>query len=196
MRSISARKVTDLVSELCARAAYDLGQDVIDALQSARSTEVSDTGKEVLDMLLRNAEIAREGVFPLCQDTGMVVVFADMGQDAHITDGDLHAAIEEGVRQGYRQAYLRKSVVRRPFSARVNTGDNTPVVIHVTIVPGDRLGLMVVPKGGGSENMSYLSVLPPAMGRQGVVDFVVHCVAEAGLSRKVARLCPMGVIKG
>ena len=189
MRDISSGQVTQLVARLCKQAAYELGEDVVAALESARASEESDVGKEVLGMLLRNAEIARQGVFPLCQDTGLVVVFCDLGQDAHISGGDLGAAIEEGVRQGYREAYLRKSVVRHPFSDRDNTGDNTPVVTHVRIVPGDSCKLTVVPKGGGSENMSYLRVLPPAVGRQGVVDFVVQCVSESG-----ARPCPPVIV--
>ena len=142
-------------------------------------------GKAVLDQIIRNAEIAAQGELPLCQDTGFAVVFLELGQDVHIVGGDLYEAINEGVRKGYQEGYLRKSVVDRPFSARVNTRDNTPAVIHTEIVPGDRLKITVAPKGGGSENMSYLRMFPPAAGRQGIVDWVVECVDKSG-----ANPCP------
>jgi len=185
VRDISARELTAAVARLCIEACYNLGEDVMRALQKARQREPSPVGREVLDMILENAEIAAQGKLPLCQDTGVTVLFVELGQDVHVVDGDLNEALNEGVRQGYREGYLRKSLVERPFSARINTGDNTPAVIHTTIVPGDRVRIAVVPKGGGSENMSYLHVFPPAAGRQGVVDYVVECVDKSG-----ANACP------
>lgn len=162
-----------------------LGEDVLAALQRARAEEPSPVGQAVLDQILQNAQVARELEMPLCQDTGLTVIFAELGQDAHVVGGDLRAAITEGVRRGYQDGYLRKSVVTQPFSARVNTKDNTPPVIHFDVVSGDRLRIVIVPKGGGSENMSFLRTLVPADGRQGVIDFVVECVDRAG-----ANPCP------
>jgi len=173
------------VARLSIEACYYLGNDVVNALCKAREAEPSPLGREILDMILENAEIARRGEFPLCQDTGFTVVFVEIGQDVHIVGGDLYEAIVEGVRRGYREGYLRKSIVRQPFSARVNTGDNTPPVIHTTILPGEHIKLIVAPKGGGSENMSYLCMFPPAAGRQGITDFVVESVNKSG-----ANPCP------
>ncbi len=180
MRELEAADITAAVARLCIEANYRLGEDVLAALRQAREGEASPLGRDVLDMLLRNAEIAAQGEYPLCQDTGLAVVFVDLGQEVHVVGGDLNAAIVEGVRRGYAEGYLRKSAVSRPFSARINTGDNAPPIIHVTIVPGDRVRLLVAPKGGGSENMSYLRVLPPSKGRQGVIDFVVESVDQSG----------------
>ncbi len=157
-----------------------LGEDVLDALKKARDAEESPLARQVLDQLLENAGIAGDERIPICQDCGTAVVFLEVGQDVHIVGGDLYGAVEEGVRQGYGQGYLRKSIVSQPFSARVNTRDNTPAVIHAEIVKGDRLQITVMPKGGGSENMSRLAVLKPAEGRQGVIDFVVKAVDDAG----------------
>lgn len=185
MREIRAQDVTATVARLCQEANLYLGEDVLAALQRARSEEPSPVGRAVLDQILENARVARDEQMPLCQDTGFTVVFVELGQDAHVVGGDLEAAITEGVRQGYKAGYLRKSVVSRPFSARVNTGDNTPPVIHYQVVPGDRLKVTVVPKGGGSENMSFLKTLVPADGREGIIDFVVDCVDRAG-----ANPCP------
>jgi len=180
MREIESVKITETVARLCQEANFDLGKDVLDALKRARDEEESPLGRQVLEQILANASIALEERIPICQDCGTAVVFLEVGQDAHIVGGDLYAAVEEGVRQGYKQGYLRKSIVRQPFSARINTKDNTPAVIHTEIVKGDRLHITVMPKGGGSENMSRLTVLPPAKGRQGVIDFVVKAVEEAG----------------
>lgn len=180
MREIQAGAVTETVARLCQDANFDLGEDVIAALKKARETDRSEVARQVLEQILKNAEIARAERIPLCQDCGAAVVFLDIGQDAHIAGGDLYAAVEEGVRKGYEAGYLRKSMVRQPFSARVNTKDNTPPIIHTRIVPGDRLKITVAPKGGGSENMSRVTVLKPAQGRQGVIDFVVKTVEEAG----------------
>ena len=189
MREIRCEKITETVARLCIEANYYLGDDVLKALRQAREAEVSPVGREVLDQLLENADVAREEEMPLCQDTGLTVVFLGVGQDAHIVGGDLYEAINEGVRRGYEEGYLRKSVVDKPLSARANTRDNTPAVIHTQIVPGDRLKITVVPKGGGSENMSALAMLKPADGRQGVVDFVVETVEKAG-----ANPCPPTIV--
>lgn len=189
MRDIRCDEIRETIARLCIEANYYLGDDVIEALRLARDHEVSPVGQEVLDRLLENAAVAREEGMPLCQDTGLTVVFVDLGQDAHVIGGDLYEAVQEGVRRGYREGYLRKSIVDGPFSARVNTNDNTPAVIHCQIVPGDSLKITVVPKGGGSENMSALAMLKPADGRQGVVDFVVKTVEEAG-----ANPCPPTIV--
>lgn len=189
MRTIDVRDITQMVAQLCVDAAYHLGEDVLGALRDAAEREVSPLGKRVLDMLLENAAIAAQGEFPLCQDTGFTLVFVDVGQDVHLVGGDLSEAVSEGVRLGYDQGYLRKSVVTRPFSTRINTGDNTPPVIHTRIVPGEQVRLAVMLKGGGSENMSYLRVFPPAAGRQGVVDYVVDCVRQSG-----ANPCPPVIV--
>jgi len=169
-----------MIARLCQQANYELGDDVLAALERAEQTEESPSGRAVLRELLENAQIAREGAFPLCQDCGTAVVFLDVGQDVHIVGGELDDAVEEGVRQGYAQGYLRKSIVRQPFTARVNTGDNTPTVLHTEIVPGDRLRITVMSKGGGAENMSRLAMLKPAQGRDGIIETVVTAVDEAG----------------
>jgi fumarate hydratase subunit alpha len=167
MREIEAGEITETIARLCRQANYELGDDVLAGLELAEQTEESPLGRAVLRELLENAQIAREGVFPLCQDCGTAVVFLEVGQDVHIVGGELHEAVDEGVRQGYAQGYLRKSMVRQPFTTRVNTGDNTPAVLHTEIVPGDRLGIVVMSKGGGAENMSRLAMLKPAQGREG-----------------------------
>jgi len=180
MRDIEASAITQAVAQLCQEANYELGDDVLSALNQAQQTEESPLGREVLSQLLENAGIAREEVFPLCQDCGTAVVFLEIGQEVHITGGDLYTAVTEGVRRGYTQGYLRKCMVRQPFSARINTNDNTPPVIHTEIVPGSRVKIIVMPKGGGAENMSRLAMLKPGDGRQGVIDQAVRTVDEAG----------------
>ncbi|MBE0480212.1 MAG: fumarate hydratase [Dehalococcoidia bacterium] len=180
MREVKAADITATVACLSKEANYFLGNDVIEALKMAREAEESPVGRQVLDQILENAEIAAREQMPLCQDCGLAIVFLEIGQDVHITGGDLSEAINEGVRRGYAEGYLRKSAVKQPFTARVNTKDNTPSIIHTEIVPGDRLKITLAPKGGGSENMSRFTVLKPAQGRQGVVDFVVKAVEEAG----------------
>jgi fumarate hydratase subunit alpha len=180
MREIAAKDITKTVTRLCKEANYFLGEDVLSALKKAREKEESPTAMGVLDQIIENADIAAKEEMPLCQDCGLAIVFVELGQDAHVTGGDLYEAIHEGVRQGYAEGYLRKSVVKQPFSARINTKDNTPAIIHTEIVKGDKLKLTVAPKGGGSENMSRFVVLKPAQGRAGVVDFVVKAVEEAG----------------
>lgn len=180
MREIAAEDITKTVTRLCKEANYFLGEDVLSALKKAREKEESPTAMGVLDQIIENADIAAKEEMPLCQDCGLAIIFVELGQDAHVTGGDLYEAIHEGVRQGYAEGYLRKSVVKQPFSARINTKDNTPAIIHTEIVKGDKLKLTVAPKGGGSENMSRFVVLKPAQGRAGVVDFVVKAVEEAG----------------
>ncbi|TET76431.1 MAG: fumarate hydratase [Dehalococcoidia bacterium] len=180
MKEIKAKDVTSTVARLCKEANFLLGEDVLAALRKAREEEESPVARQILDQILENADIAAREEMPLCQDCGLAIVFLQVGQEVHVSGGDLHEAVDEGVRQGYAEGYLRKSAVRQPFSARVNTKDNTPAIIHTEIVPGDQLKITVAPKGGGSENMSRFTVLKPAQGRQGVVDFVVSAVEEAG----------------
>ena len=180
MREIEASAITQAVAQLCQQANFELREDVIAALEQAQQTEESPLGREVLSQLLENARIAKQEHVPLCQDCGTAVVFLDIGQETHIIGGDLYTAVEEGVRQGYTQGYLRKTMVSQPFSARINTRDNTPPVIHTEIVPGDRVKIIVMPKGGGAENMSKLAMLKPGDGRQGVIDRVITTVDEAG----------------
>lgn len=180
MRQIDCKTITETISKLFLDACLHLPDDVLEALKWAREQEESPAAKDVLDKMLENVHIAASEGIPLCQDTGTAVVFLDIGQDIHITGGDLETCVNEGVRQAYDKGYLRKSMVRQPFSARVNTRDNTPAVIHTEIVPGDKIKVMVMPKGGGSENCSRLTVLPPAKGREGIIDFAVNLVEESG----------------
>jgi fumarate hydratase subunit alpha len=180
MREIAIDRVIEAVSRLVREANTDLPEDVLAALRQARDVEVSEAGKRVLDAILENARIASYEKIPLCQDTGAAVVMIEIGQDVHVSGGNLYAAINEGVRRGYREGFLRKSMVTQPYSARMNTGDNSPAIIHTDIVPGDGLKISVMPKGGGSDNMTRLAVLSPNAGRQGVTDFVLQAVDEAG----------------
>ena len=187
IREISNRKIIEVVRDLCIDANYNLGNDVLHAFDKAIEAEESATGIEVLKELKENARIAREEKAPICQDCGLAVVFIDIGQDIHITGGDLNDAINEGVRQGYEDGYLRKSACH-PFT-RKNTGDNTPAIIHIQIVPGDKIKIVFAPKGGGAENMSRVTMLTPAVGIEGVKDFVVNRVKESG-----SNPCPPTVI--
>jgi len=180
MRDIDSKEVTKTVSRLFQEACHYLPEDVLISLKQAREAEESPVAREVLDRILENAEISVKEKIPLCQDTGAAVVLLELGQEVHITGGDLYTAVNEGVRQGYDEGYLRKSMVRQPYSARVNTKDNTPAIIYTDIVPGDKLKISVMPKGGGAENMARLAMLSPSRGRQGVIDFVVSAVDEAG----------------
>jgi len=179
MREIDAAIITERVRAACIEACTVLPRGVLEALKRARRIEESPTGRDILDQLIANAEIARFEHIPICQDTGLTLVFVELGQDAHITGGGLYDAINEGVRRGYDEGYLRKSIVRHPLD-RANTGDNTPAVIHTEIVPGDGLRIIVAPKGGGSENMSAARMLKPSDGIEGVTRFVVDTVREAG----------------
>jgi fumarate hydratase subunit alpha len=180
MREIKTSVITQAVARLCQEANFILGDDVLAAIKQAHKTEESPLGREVLSQLIDNAKIAQEEHLPLCQDCGTAVVFLEIGQEIHIIGGDLNAAVEEGVRRGYTQGYLRKSIVSQPFSTRVNTKDNTPPVVHIEIVAGDRLKITVMPKGAGAENMSKLAMLKPSDGRQGIINLVVRTVDEAG----------------
>ncbi len=179
MRTLDCEKIVEATSRLCREANYVLEPDVVAALEGARQEEVSPTGKDVLGQLLENARIAVREEIPLCQDTGIAVVFVEVGQDLRIVGGSLEEAVVRGVRQGYEQGYLRKSVVADPLN-RVNTGDNSPPVIHWRLVPGDRLKISVMPKGAGSENMSALKMLKPAEGLDGVKRFILETVSSAG----------------
>lgn len=180
MRNIDAKEVTKTVTRLLIEANYYLPDDVLEALQIAQDTEESVAGKKVLSQLIKNADIAAKEQMALCQDCGVAVVFLELGQEVHIVGGGLVEAINEGVRQAYEKGYLRKSMVMRPFSARVNTKDNTPAIIYTDIVHGDKLKIIVMPKGGGAENMSRLIMLTPSAGRQGIIDNVLKAVEEAG----------------
>jgi len=183
MREINVKDITAAVKEAAIAANHELGEDMRRALAHGLEREESPTGREVFRLLLENARIARESRIPICQDCGLAVVFVDLGQDVHLVGGDLNEAIQAGVRQGYEEGYLRKSMCH-PLT-RKNTGDNTPAVIYTTIVPGDRVKLTVVPKGGGSENMSRVHMLRPAAGLAGIKEKVVETVREAG-----ANPCP------
>lgn len=178
MREIDVHLITEKVRDLCMKANTDLGEDVLQAIDRAVQKEESPLGIEILKELKENARIAREENVPICQDTGFAVVFVGLGQDVHLVGGDLNEAIHEGVRQGYRDGYLRKSICH-PFT-RVNTGDNTPAIIHTEIVPGDKVTITVAPKGGGSENMSRVTMLTPSDGIEGIKRFVVQRVKESG----------------
>ncbi len=187
IREISNREIIKVIRDLCIDANYNLGKDVLRAFDRAIETEESATGIEVLKELKENARIAREEKAPICQDCGLAVVFIDIGQDVHIKGGDLKEAINEGMRQGYKDGYLRKSACH-PFT-RKNTGDNTPAIIHMQIVPGDTMKIVFAPKGGGAENMSRVTMLTPAAGIEGVKEFVVNRVKESG-----SNPCPPTVI--
>ncbi len=180
MRELDVSRVTQAVEELCITACYDLPPDVLKALEEARKVEESDVGREIIEICVENAKVAARERVPICQDTGVTIVFLELGQDLHLVGGDLYAAVAEGVRRGYTKGYLRKSVVVDPLFTRKNTGDNTPPVIYTDIVPGDKLRVVVVPKGTGSENMSGLKMLTPAAGSEGVKKFVVETVDKAG----------------
>jgi fumarate hydratase subunit alpha len=179
MRDVHVSAIADAVKKLCMEANVSLEPDVLRAFDRALGTERSPAGKQVLQILKDNAELARTRRIPYCQDTGMVVCFVELGQDVHVTGGGLEDAINEGVRQGYREGYLRASIVKSPFD-RVNTGDNTPAVIHTEVAPGATLRIMIMAKGGGCENRSKYTMLTPAAGLPAVKDFVIECVKTAG----------------
>ncbi len=187
IREISTAEIIKAVRDLSIDANYNLGDDVLSAFEEAIEREDSAPAREVLKELIENAKIAREEKVPICQDCGLAVVFMDIGQDVHIISGDLNEAINEGVRQGYREGYLRKSACH-PFT-RENTGDNTPAILHLQIVPGDKIRIIFAPKGGGSENMSRVHMLTPADGIEGVKDFAVERVKESG-----ANPCPPTIV--
>ena len=180
MRELAASVISDHVAEMCQKANIYLGEDVFSALKKSMDTEESPTGKEVLKQLIENVEIARNEQIPICQDTGFAVFFVEWGQEVHLTGGTLEEAIHAGVRKGYQEGYLRKSIVDDPLYQRKNTGDNTPAVIYTDLVPGDKVKISFAPKGGGSENMSTVKMLKPSDGEAGVIDFVVNHVKAAG----------------
>jgi len=188
MRTVNAAAITEMVERLCMEANYYLNDDIEKALRKAAETEESETGRSVLNSLLRNAEIARKEKMAICQDTGIAVVFVEIGQEVLIEGGDIGEAINEGVRRGYKKGYLRSSVVGDPLR-RTNTGDNTPAVIHYDIVQGDKIVIHVAPKGFGSENMSVLKMLKPSDGVEGVKKTVIDAVSIAG-----ANPCPPVVV--
>lgn len=183
LRRISARQITATVKKLFIEANTVLGEDVASALRSASQNEESPIGRQVLEKILQNADVALHERMPICQDTGLAVLFVEVGQDVHVVDGDLREAIHEGVRQSYQDGFLRKSVCD-PLT-RKNTQDNTPAVIHIDIVPGNQLRIVAMPKGGGSENMSAAKMLTPAAGIDGIKTFVLETVEKAG-----ANPCP------
>jgi fumarate hydratase subunit alpha len=179
VRDVHVSAITDAVKKLCMEANWNLGTEMLRAFDKALTTERSPAGKQVLEILKQNAELARTKRIAYCQDTGFTVCFVELGQDVHISGGALDDAINEGVRQGYKEGYLRASIVTSPFD-RVNTGDNTPAVIHVEVVPGAELKLAIMAKGGGCENRSKYTMLTPAAGVEGVKDFIIECVKTAG----------------
>jgi fumarate hydratase subunit alpha len=179
MREIHASAISDAVKKLCMEANYDLEPDMLRAFDRALTAERSPAGRQVLQMLKENAQLAKTQKIPYCQDTGFVVCFVDLGQDVHITGGLLNDAINEGVRQGYTEGYLRASIVKSPFD-RKNTGDNTPAVLHVEMVPGLQMKIMVMAKGGGCENRSKYKMLTPADGIEAAKEWVLECIRTAG----------------
>ena len=179
MREIHASTITDGVKKLCMEANYSIEPDMLRAFDRALAAERSPAGKHVLQILKDNAELARTKKIPYCQDTGTVICFVELGQDVHLTGGGLADAINEGVRQGYTEGYLRASIVRSPFD-RVNTGDNTPAVLHLEVVPGVAMKIQVIAKGGGCENRSKYKMLTPAEGVDGVKEWILECIKTAG----------------
>jgi len=179
MREVNVKDISDAVRDLSIETNCVLGDAEVSYIKKMQDVEESATGKEILSMLLENAKIAREEGIAICQDTGFAVVFIELGQDVHLVGGDLGEAVSDGVARGYTEGYLRKSILSDPIK-RENTGDNTPPVIHLTIVPGDKVRVTFAPKGGGSENMSEIRMLKPSDGIEGVKDFVVERVVKSG----------------
>jgi len=180
MRELPAAQITETIARLAIEATHYLPEDVEGAIRGAKQTEKSPLAVQIIDEILENAEIARTRMLPLCQDTGSAVVHVELGQDVHIAGGYLIDAINEGIRKGYNEGYLRKSIAAHPFSSRTNTGDNTPGIVHTEIVPGDQVRLLFMPKGGGCENMSRYQNFLPGMGKKAVVDFVCETVDMSG----------------
>ena len=187
MREIHVDEIRDQVAQICIEAAYNLSDDVLTAFDRALETETSPTGREIIELLKENARIAKDEHIPICQDTGIAIFFVEIGQDLRIKNGFIVDAINEGVRKGYKEGFLRKSVVD-PLTRR-NTGDNTPAIVYTELVPGDKLKISFMPKGAGSENMSAIRMLRPTEGVEGIKDFVLACVRKAG-----ANPCPPVVI--
>ncbi len=180
MRKIEAEIIKKKVKELFLRANYHIGEDVLTALKEAREGEVSEVGCSVLDMLIENYKIASREEIAICQDTGLAVLYVELGQEVYIIGGNFREAVNEGVKEAYMEGYLRKSIVDDPVFARKNTGTNTPAIIYTDIVPGDKIKFMVTPKGFGSENMSALAMMKPADGPEGIKNFVVDTIKKAG----------------
>jgi len=179
MRNIEANVISDTVRRLCMEANYHLGDDVLEALNKFEAVEESPLGKNILKQIIQNAEIAHSEEVAMCQDTGFAVAFVELGQEVHITGGGLNDAINDGIHRGYADGYLRKSIVEDPLR-RKNTGDNTPGVIHLEMVPGDKIKVIIAPKGGGSENMSEVKMMKPADGVEGLKAFVIDRVRRGG----------------
>lgn len=184
MRKIHVNEITDTVARLCWEACYYLPEDVLEGFKRAEKTEASPIGKSIMSQLIENAEEAKTNHMPYCHDTGLTVAFIELGQDVHIEGGDYQESIQAGIRKGYLEGYLRKSVVGDPL-IRKNTGDNTPAIIHTEIVPGGKVKITILPKGGGSENMSAMKFLLPGEGVEGVKKFVLDTIKEAG-----GKACP------
>lgn len=179
MRTIDVKEITALVERLCMQANYHLPCDVRASFVRGREQEQSPLGREIFDEMLRNCDLAAQNEVPICQDTGFAVIFAEIGQDVHLTGGAFEDAVNEGVRRGYENGYLRKSIVRDPLR-RVNTDDNTPAMLNTRIVPGDKVKIIVAPKGGGSENMSAMKMFTPAASRETIIDWIAETVVKAG----------------
>ena len=188
VRSVNVELLTENIKEMCIQANHYLAPDMDKAMKEAHERETKPLAKQILGQLLENLEIAGEDMIPICQDTGMAVVFLKIGQDVHFEGGSVEEAVNEGVRQGYAEGYLRKSVVGDPL-LRVNTKDNTPAIIHYELVPGDKVEILVAPKGFGSENMSKIHMLKPADGVEGVKEAIINTVREAG-----SNACPPVVV--
>ncbi len=188
MRTVDVKEVTELVRRLCMEANYYLPEDLKRAFEEGRKAEESPLGKEIFGEMIRNCELAKDKQVPICQDTGMAIVFAEVGQDVHFTGGSFEEAVTEGVRRGYIEGYLRLSVVRDPLR-RENTGDNTPCVLYTSLVLGDKIKLTVAPKGFGSENMSAMKMFTPAATKEQIIDFIADSVINAG-----SNPCPPVVI--
>ena len=180
MREIHVNDISSAVRKLSMDANFYIGDDIVEKIKEFKEKEESPTAREILNIILQNQQLAAKEKMPMCQDTGVAVVFVELGQDVHIVGGDFYDAINEGVRQGYKDGFLRKSMVDDPIIDRINTKDNTPAIIYTDIVPGDKLKITVAPKGGGSENMSEVKMMKAADGIQGVIDFVVDRVRRSG----------------
>ncbi len=185
VRKINIEKISKIIKELCIKSNTELPDDVLSILKKTHSKENSKLSKEILDQIIQNALIAKESSVPICQDTGFTVIFLEIGQNIHLTGGSLKDAVSDGVRQGYIEGYLRKSIVQKPIFSPENTKDNTPPILHIDIVQGDKVKITVFPKGGGSENMSRLKMLKPTDGIEEIKNFVIDTVREAG-----ANSCP------
>jgi len=180
MREIQSSQITEAIAELCQQVNFELPDDVVEALQRSRQAATSQIARNILDQLLENARLSRDERIPYCQDTGLAVIFVELGQQVHLVGNDIYTAINAGVRQGYEEGYLRPSVLSDPLDRATNTGDNTPAIVHLRMVPGDEIKLHLAAKGGGSENMSALWMLTPTDSAEGIVEAIVERIQEAG----------------